>query len=153
MLEARAADHEAGAPRGVAAVEQRVDRRGCGHARERRVGAVDGLRPRRDGPAGRGLEHVRREARVGQRQVERSSASVALEIDVGQLPGREPVQRSIGDRLLDERLVAQPGIRPRRGDDLVLEAVCAFAVLLDGQQRPAAVALGERPILGESGPR
>ena len=145
----RAAHHQARAVLRVAAVEQRVDRLARGHVLERGVLAVDGLGPRRGGAAYRRLEHVGQEARVGEREVERLLARGAGEVEGRRVGGREALRDAVGHRLLDERLVVQAVVGPRRGDDRVGQVMDALGVLLDRDERPVAVVLGQGPVLGE----
>jgi hypothetical protein len=116
---------------------------------ERSVLAVDGLRPRRRGSAYGGLEHVGQEARVGERQVERLLARGAGEVEGRRVGGGEPFGDAVGHRLLDERLVVQAVVGPGRGHDRVGQVMGALGVLLDRDERPVAVALGQGPVLGE----
>ena len=70
------------------------------------VAAVDGLRPRGDRPARGDLEHVGRKPPVGEAQVQRGAARVALELEIGDLGWAGPFRQGVGDRALDERLVS-----------------------------------------------
>src|SRR6185437_8701978 len=57
-----------------------------------------------------------------------------------------------GDGALDEGLVAHALlVAPGGGDDVLVERMLALPALLDRGQRPAAVALLQRPELAEAG--
>jgi len=128
----RAAHHQAAASGRVPRVKQLVDRLGCGKPLERPIVAVDGLRPCLDGAPDRGLEDVGGKPGVGDREVERRRAGVAVEVEVGHLGDREVLGDLAGDRDFHQGLVAKPlGVRPRRGDDRIVEVVVALRVLLD----------------------
>ena len=150
-------DREAGEPRPAhdeprvraVRVEQRVRRLRRGRALERRVGAVDRLRPRLDGPPRGGLEHGGREAPVDDGEVERLRARVARVVDVDDL-GDRGVGHGVGDRELGDGVVVHARvIRPRRGDDRRVEVVGALGVLLDRVQDPAVVVAAQGPVLRE----
>src|SRR5215210_7230753 len=86
-LHARPAHNQAGLAARVARVEERAYRLlRCGPL-ELGVVAVHRLGPRPHRAAGGGLEHVGREAAVGDREVERTRPRVALELDLGEVRG------------------------------------------------------------------
>jgi hypothetical protein len=136
-LHARPADHEAGLPSRIAAVEEGRNRLGGGNALERRILSVHRLGPGRHRATGRGLEHVRGEARIRDRQVERPRSSVPVEVHVREVGGREALREPVRHRELGERLVVEPLlVRPRRRHDLALEVVVALGPLLDRVDHP-----------------
>ena len=119
---------------------------------QRPVVAVDRPRPAGDRAAGGDLEHVGREAAVGEAQVERCGMRIALVLQVGDLGDLGVGRDRVGDRALDQRLVAQASlIGPGGRDDLLIECVLALDALLDRAEDPAVVRTLQRPVLADPG--
>ena len=84
-VDPRAADDEPRLPARVAGVQQLGERVRPRGRLQRRVVAVDRLRPGVDGAPHRRLDQVGVEAPVGEREIERGRARGAVEVEVGEL--------------------------------------------------------------------
>ena len=149
LLDPRAADDQAGAAAGIPRVQELLDRSGIGDRVQASIGAVHGLGPRGDRAASRDLEHVGGEASVGEAQVERRSAGVALELEIRELRDLGAVGHRVVDGPLDECLIPESLlVGPRCRDDLLVERMAALGALLDRGENPASRgAADERPEL------
>src|SRR5215204_787145 len=126
-LHARPAHHEARLPGCVTAVQQPADGLGRRDPLERGILPVHRLGPRADRSPGSRLEDVRREAGVGEREVQRVRPRVTLEVELGQVRRGEALGKAVRHRELGERLVIQTLlVRPRGGHDLVVQVVVAL---------------------------
>ena len=147
--DARAAHDDARGARGVAAVEQGVDRAAVGQRFERAVLAVDRLGPRLHRAPRGDLQDVGREAAVGQREVQRGGAGVGVELRGRDLCDRDAGGQRVGHGGLDQGRVGDAAVAPRHGDQLGLEVVHALGLGLDRQQPPALAGRVQRPPLGQ----
>jgi hypothetical protein len=147
-LHARPSHDEPSPPARVARVQELTHRLGRSDPLKSGVVAVHRLGPGTHGPPRGRLEHVGREAGVGDGEVERPGASVAVEADLGQVSGREALRQRVGDCQLGERLVREPlPVRPRRRDYRLVELMVPLRPLLDRLDHPLAVPARERPVL------
>ena len=94
-VDPRAADDEPRSAGRVARVQQLRERVGPRRRLQRRVVAVDRLRPRVDRAPDRRLDQVGIEAPVGEREIERRRARGAVEVEVGELGRREAGGRGV----------------------------------------------------------
>ena len=132
LLDPRAADDQPGLPLGSPGCSSSCAAAGSAIARSAASSPSTASAQAGDRAAGGDLEHVRGEAAVGEAQVERGRARVALEVEVRDLGDLGPVWHRVRDRALHQRLVAHRLlVGPRRRDDLLLERVGALAALLD----------------------
>ena len=85
MTHVEAAHDQACALAGVAGMQQLARGVAIREREQRTVVAVDGVGPGGDSATRGDLEHVGREASVGERQIERGGAPITLEVEIGGL--------------------------------------------------------------------